>query len=73
MLKRELEHIIRAAAAITNQYEIVVVGSQSIFGSVNSLPTECLESMEAAKGRISDLIARLSKDALTVVPPSAGA
>ncbi len=35
MLKRELEHIIRAAAAITNQYEVVVVGSQSVLGSVD--------------------------------------
>lgn len=26
MLKSELEHIIRATSAITNQYEIIVVG-----------------------------------------------
>ena len=34
MQRHELEHLIRAAAAITNQYEIVVVGSQSILGAV---------------------------------------
>ena len=61
MLKRELEHIIRAAAAITNQYEVVVVGSQSVLGSVDSPPPECLESMEAdiyvpADESLSDLI-----------------
>ena len=30
MKRSELEHLIRAAAAVTDQYEIVVVGSQSI-------------------------------------------
>lgn len=47
MRKSELEHIIRATSAITNQYEIVVVGSQSILGSVDNPPPECLQSMEA--------------------------
>ncbi|WP_293595623.1 MULTISPECIES: DUF6036 family nucleotidyltransferase [unclassified Polaromonas] len=61
MLKHELEHIIRAASAITNQYEIIVVGSQSILGSVDSPPQECLESIEAdiiipGNERLSDLI-----------------
>ena len=61
MLKSELEHIIRAASAITNQYEVIVVGSQSILGSVDFPPKECLESMEAdiivpGNERLSDLI-----------------
>ena len=30
MKRSELEHLIRAAAAVTNQVEIVVVGSQSV-------------------------------------------
>jgi len=47
MTRRELEHIIRAAAAITNEYEIVVVGSQSILGSVPDAPDALLQSMEA--------------------------
>lgn len=47
MLKAELEHIIRAASAITNQYEIIVVGSQSVLGSVDSPPPGCLMSKEA--------------------------
>ena len=29
MKRSDLEHVIRAAAAITNEYELVVVGSQS--------------------------------------------
>lgn len=33
MTREELEHIIRAAADITNQYEFVIVGSQSILGT----------------------------------------
>lgn len=61
MLKSELEHIIRAASAVTNQYELIVVGSQSILGSVDSPPKECLDSMEAdifvpGQPRLSDLI-----------------
>lgn len=47
MHKADLEHIIRAASAITNQYEIIVVGSQSILGSVDYPPAECLVSAEA--------------------------
>lgn len=47
MRKADLEHIIRAAAGVTNQYEIIVVGSQSILGSVETPPEECLVSKEA--------------------------
>lgn len=61
MDKADLEHIIRAASAITNQYEVIVVGSQSILGSVDSPPVECLASVEAdlivpGDERLSDLI-----------------
>lgn len=34
MRRLELEHIIRASAAITDQYEFVIVGSQSILGAI---------------------------------------
>ena len=47
MRRSELEHIIRAAAAITDQYEIMIVGSQSILGAVPNPPAELVESMEA--------------------------
>lgn len=47
MLRSELEHLIRAAAAVTNQYELVIIGSQSILGSVPNAPDELLQSMEA--------------------------
>jgi hypothetical protein len=47
MRRRELEHLIRAAAAITDQYEIMIVGSQSILGAVPDAPMELLQSMEA--------------------------
>ncbi len=47
MLKADLEHIIRAASAITNEYEIIVVGSQSILASVDQPPLECVISKEA--------------------------
>ena len=47
MRRAELEHLIRAAAAVTNEYEIVVIGSQSILGSVPAPPPELTQSMEA--------------------------
>jgi hypothetical protein len=47
MRRSELEHLIRAASAITDQYEIVIVGSQSILGAVVTPPASLLESMEA--------------------------
>ena len=40
MQRPQLEHLIRAAGEITNQYEFVVVGSQSILGSVDAPPAE---------------------------------
>ena len=47
MNRQELEHLIRAAAAITDQYEIVIVGSQSILGSMPDAPRALLMSNEA--------------------------
>ena len=47
MRRKDLEHLIRAAAAITDQYEIMVVGSQSILGAVPNAPDLLLQSMEA--------------------------
>jgi hypothetical protein len=47
MKRSELEHLIRAAAAVTDQYEIVVVGSQSILGSAPDAPAILLQSREA--------------------------
>lgn len=47
MKRSELEHLIRAAAAITNQYEFVVIGSQSILGAFPNAPDDLLQSMEA--------------------------
>jgi hypothetical protein len=47
MQRSQLEHLIRAAAEITNEYEFVVIGSQSIVGAVDSPPVQCLLSMEA--------------------------
>jgi hypothetical protein len=47
MRRSELEHVIRAASAITNEYEIVVVGSQSILGAVPDPSALLAASMEA--------------------------
>jgi hypothetical protein len=47
MKRAELEHIIRAAAAITNQPDIVVVGSQALLAQFPDAPATLLASMEA--------------------------
>ena len=47
MTRDELEHIIRAAAAISGEDEIVVVGSQSILGQFPDAPAELCVSNEA--------------------------
>ena len=47
MMREQLEHIIRSASTIANDYEIVVVGSQSILGGHPHAPAALLFSMEA--------------------------
>lgn len=47
MTRDELEHIIRASADITGQYEFVIVGSQSILGPVPHPEDVFTVSMEA--------------------------
>ncbi|WP_295380766.1 DUF6036 family nucleotidyltransferase [uncultured Pseudacidovorax sp.] len=47
MTREELEHIVRASADITNQYEFIVVGSQSILGALPAAPEVFRASREA--------------------------
>jgi len=47
MTREELEHVIRASGEITNQYEFVIVGSQSMLGPVPNPEEVFTVSMEA--------------------------
>ena len=47
MRHRELKHIIRAASAVAEDNELVVVGSQAILGQFPSAPKSLLISREA--------------------------
>ena len=47
MQRAQLEHIIRAAAAITGANQFVVIGSQAILGQFPNAPGELLVSAEA--------------------------
>lgn len=47
MNRTQLEHILRASAAITGADEFVVIGSQAILGQHPNAPPELLVSMEA--------------------------
>jgi hypothetical protein len=47
MKRHEIEHLIRAAGAITQSSEIIVIGSQSILGAFPDAPESLLYSREA--------------------------
>ncbi len=47
MRRRDLEHLIRAAADIADDDEIIVIGSQSILGQYPDAPAALCVSMEA--------------------------
>lgn len=47
MTREELEHIIRASGTITQQYEFVILGSQSILGAIPNPPEFFTMSAEA--------------------------
>ncbi len=47
MTRLELEHVIRAAAAVADVSHLVVIGSQAILGEHPDAPTALLASMEA--------------------------
>lgn len=47
MERSELEHLLRAAGAITDEKQFIVIGSQSILGKYPDAPKELLRSREA--------------------------
>lgn len=47
MNRQQLEHVVRAAAEISGEREIVVVGSQAILACGREIPPAMLRSMEA--------------------------
>ncbi len=47
MRQEQFQHVLAAAAAVTGEEELVVVGSQAILGSVDDPPESMLASLEA--------------------------
>lgn len=47
MTRAALEHIVRAAAAVTNERDIVVIGSQAVLGQYPDAPDALLTSIDA--------------------------
>jgi len=47
MNRSQLEHLIRAAGNVTNEDELIIIGSQSILGQYSNPPQETTLSMEA--------------------------
>jgi hypothetical protein len=66
MKRDELEHVLRAAGAITGVSTWVVVGSQAILGAMPDAPSELLVSQEV------DLYAPANEDASDLVDGSIG-
>ncbi len=46
MRRDQMEHILRAAAAVTNERDFVVIGSQALLASLPELPPPLNQSME---------------------------
>lgn len=57
MTRAELEHVLRAASAIADEPEVLVIGSQSILGSVpeERLPAAATASIEVDVAFLDDL------------------
>lgn len=66
MRRDQLEHLIRAAAQIADDDQIIVVGSQSILGAHPDAPADLLRSVEA------DLYPRDHPDRATVIDGAIG-
>jgi hypothetical protein len=47
MRPEQFQHVVAAAAAVTGEEELVVIGSQAILGSVDDPPESMLASLEA--------------------------
>lgn len=47
MTRAQLEHVIRAACAVADDSEVIVVGSQAILGQFPLAPEDLLQSLEA--------------------------
>lgn len=47
MRRENLEHLIRSAATITDEYDIIIIGSQSILGTYPNASDDLLYSQEA--------------------------
>ena len=47
MRRDQLEHVIRASAGVTDQRNVVVIGSQALLGSHAAPPPEIMTSLEA--------------------------
>jgi hypothetical protein len=61
MERTDLEHIIRVAGSITQDDEIIIIGSQAVLGQYPHAPKALLRSMEADiypknKSHLSDLV-----------------
>ena len=55
MTRAALEHVLRAAAAVSNEKDIVVIGNQAILGQFPEAPADLLSSIEVDRGLARDM------------------
>jgi hypothetical protein len=75
MRRIDLDHIIRACSEITQEYELVVIGSQAILGSHPNPPAELTVLAEADiyplhNPALSELIDGAIGEGLISIPPN---
>lgn len=61
MKRDQMEHILRAAAAITRERDFIVLGSQALLAAVPELPPTLNQSMETRALCISPVDLAISK------------
>lgn len=54
MTREEFDHAIRSAGKVMGVDEVIVVGSQALYGSMSTIPGHALYSMEADIGALND-------------------
>jgi len=70
MKRADLEHLIRAASAITKERDLVIVGSQAILGSIPDAPTKAPELVRSLE---ADMYPLLRPDLAELIEGSIGA
>lgn len=54
MNREQFDHAVRAAGGVSGLTEVLVIGSQSLYGSMSTIPGKAIDSMEVDIGGLRD-------------------